>query len=214
MSVPVIIADGQKMMREGLTSLLASSGRFRLVAEAASGLEAIQLWRTLQPRLGVFALRLPGINGVEATRAILRFDPSARIILLAADDDPPLLHLADSCGACSVLSRFSDQSDLFSALESALAARPSSPPHPNPALPAPPRPVAVLSPRELQVLRLVAEGKSSKEIAQALNLEVETVRTYRKTMMRKMHVTNAAEVTRAAVLAGLLPPNSPTASPD
>jgi DNA-binding NarL/FixJ family response regulator len=212
MAVKLIIADGHKMMRDGIASILRENSHYRVVAEAGSGPEVLRLWRACQPRIAILALRLPGLNGIETTRALLRLDPGARIVLLAADDDPPLLHLALGSGAHAVLSRLSTRADLFSALDACLLGGSFFQVPTTAASPSASGALDALSPRERQVLRLVAEGKSSKEIAQFLNLELETIRSYRKAMMRKMGATNAAEVTRAAVLAGLVPPSAAAVS--
>lgn len=211
MAIPVLIADGHKMMRDGLQSILRQEAAFEVVAEAGDGAEAVRLWRKWKPELSVMSVSLPGMNGVESTAAILREDGGARIVLLASNEDDERLVEAAQSGARGLLLKRSSERELIDTMHRVAAGGWALGPvvariliHRRRAGKTNGLLLNNLSPRERQVLRLVAEGKSSKEIATLLQLEVQTIRSYRKTMMLKLGVGNAADATRIAITTGLM----------
>lgn len=211
MAIPVLIADGHKMMRDGLRSILRQDATFEVIAEAGDGAEAVQMWRERRPELSVMSVGLPGLNGIEATVAILREDGDARIVLLASNGDDEQLVEAAQSGARGLLLKRSSERELIDTMRRVAGGGWALGPVVARILIDRRRAggtgdatLNILSPRERQVLRLVAEGKSSKEIATLLHLEVQTIRSYRKAMMLKLGVGNAADATRMAMKGGLM----------
>jgi DNA-binding NarL/FixJ family response regulator len=210
----VLLVDDHKIMRDGIKAILGRAEEFRVVAEAENGTDAVQLVRRLRPHLVLMDIGLPGLNGVETTAEILRYHPECKVIILSMFDDENSLVSAMRAGARAFILKKASDTDLVEALrmvaaggmyvspqvsdllltriqEGALAHRGTSPV------------LESLAPREVQVLRLVAEGRTSKEIAVLLDLREQTVRTYRKTMMKKLGVNNVAGLTQLALSTGL-----------
>src|SRR5579863_4577710 len=157
---------------------------------------------------------LPGLSGTESTIEILRNAPDCRIVMLSMYDDEHSVVSSIRAGARAFILKKASDTDLLEAMRMVAAGGMYLSPQVSDRLltriqkgdldshPAPPA-LSELSPRELQVLRLVAEGKTSKEIAVMLDLKEQTVRSYRKTMMRKLHVNNVAGLTQLALSTGL-----------
>jgi DNA-binding NarL/FixJ family response regulator len=204
MSVAVVLVDDHRIIRDVIKEILIRSQEFEIVGEAGSGPDAIQMCRQTNPDLVVMDINLPGLNGIEAAGEITRHCAHTRVLMLSMHDDEDSVMAAVRAGARGfVLKRacatelldamravarggtyFSAQvSDrLLSGVQSGKVRTPSR------------NAQETLSPREQQVLRLVVEGKSNKEVATLLTLEVHTVRSYRKTMMAKLGASNVAEL--------------------
>ncbi|HEX6894499.1 MAG TPA: response regulator transcription factor [Bryobacteraceae bacterium] len=215
MSFQVLIVDDHKIMRDGIKAILRHSDDFQVMGESDNGTDAVQICKNRRPDIILMDIGLPGLNGIETTTEILRHCPDAKIVILSMYDDEHSVVSAIRSGARAfVLKKASDNNDLLDALRTVakggsylssqvsdsllkriqkgdLEAKPAASALEN------------LSPRELQVLRLVAEGKTSKEIAVMLDLGLQTVRGYRKTMMKKLSVTNVAGLTQIALAAGV-----------
>lgn len=215
MPVDVLVVDDHGIVRDGIRSMLERSAEFRVCGEVATGAEAIRFCKQSAPALVVMDLSLPDLDGSDATEEIRRHCPNTQVIILSMYDDELHVMRALQAGAKGFIVKKSSLAELVDALRtvarggSHLSAEISGmlvrriqagrlAPEPAPAA------LSSLSPRELQVLRLVAEGKSSKEIAVALDLELETIRSYRKNMMKKLGVNNAPSLTRFAVASGLV----------
>jgi DNA-binding NarL/FixJ family response regulator len=215
----VLIVDDHKIMRDGIKAILKSAGEFEVVGETESGLDAIHMLRKARPDVVLMDINLQGMNGVEAIREMLRSHPDTRIMVLSMYDDEHSVMGAMRAGARGfVLKRASDQ-DLVTAIRTiAKGGSYLSPKVSDRVMGRIQKgnldedeslaPLSDLSPREVQVLRMVAEGKTSKEIAVMLNLSVQTVRSYRKVMMRKLGISNVAELTQLAIVTGLTRPQS------
>jgi DNA-binding NarL/FixJ family response regulator len=157
---------------------------------------------------------LPGLNGIEATTEILRHSPNTKILILSMYDDEHSVVGAIRSGARAFVLKKASDADLLDALRTVARGGSYLSPQVSDRLlnriqrgdldsKAVPSSLDKLSPRELQVLRLVAEGKTSKEIAVMLDLGLQTVRSYRKTMMKKLSVNNVAGLTQLALSAGI-----------
>jgi DNA-binding NarL/FixJ family response regulator len=211
----ILLVDDHKILRDGIKRILEGSEEFRVIAEAETGAEAIQTCKSARPEIVLMDISLPDLNGIEATLEILRYAPETKIIVLSMHDDEQTVVGAIRSGARAfVLKKASAADDLFDALRTVANGGSYLSPQVSDRLltriqrgdiesKALPSALEGLSPRELQVLRLVAEGKTSKEIANILDLGLQTVRTYRKTMMKKIGVSNVAGLTQIAVSAGL-----------
>lgn len=219
----VLLVDDHKIMRDGLRAILRGSTEFRVVGDASTGPDAIRLCRERHVDIVVMDIEIPDLDGIEAAAEILRHAPQTRIVVLSMyDDDESVLRAIRGGARAFVLKRASD-ADLLDALRTVsgggfylspqvsgilvgriqrgmLATAPQA------------SALDVLSPREKQVMRLVAEGKSSKEIATMLRLEVQTVRSYRKNLMKKLGVNNVASLTQLALAHGMMRHNSMAAA--
>jgi len=206
--------DDHKVLREGLKAILARDGEFTVVGEAENGAEAVKLTAGLSPDVVLMDIGLPGLNGIEATTEILRHSPRARVVILSMHGDENLVVAAIRAGVRGFLLKRSSSTDVIDALRvvarggTYLSSKVSdvllSRVQRGEPLVGSKRSVEALSPREAQVLRLIAAGKGSKEVASVLGLEHNTVRSYRKTMMKKLGVNNLASLIQVASSAGLL----------
>jgi DNA-binding NarL/FixJ family response regulator len=211
----VLIVEDHKIMRDGIRALLDRGGEFTVAGEAESGTEAIQICTEIHPDVVLMDIGLPGLNGVDATTELLRNCPNAKVIILSMYDDEESVVSSIRAGARGYVVKRASSGDLLEALRA--VARGSSYLSPNvserllsrirrgeEAETAGRHPLlSQLTPREFQVLGMIVEGKASKEIAVMLSLGVETVRSYRKTMMKKLNVNNVAGLIRVALAAGL-----------
>ncbi len=209
----ILLVDDHQIMRDGLRTMLEATEEFHVVGEAETGGHAVALAARLRPQLVIMDLSLPGMNGIEATVELLRESPDSRVVILSMYDDESSVVQAMRSGARGFVLKKASQADLLSALRTVARGGTYLSPEVSDKFLECVRKgdfsrrgssvLSVLTPRELQVARLIAEGKSSKEIAASLNLSVETIRGYRKTLMRKLGVSNVAALTQLAVAEGL-----------
>jgi DNA-binding NarL/FixJ family response regulator len=210
----IVLADDHQILRDGVKAILARQEEFVVVAEAGSGLDAIQICKELRPDLVLMEIALPGINGVEVTAELLRHSPATKVVILSMYDDENSVVSSIRAGARAYVLKRASASDLLDALRTVARGGSYLSPQVSDRLlrriqrgdvaGAPgAAPLDSLSPRELQVMRLVTEGHTSKEIAALLNLGLQTVRSYRKTLMRKLGVSNAASLTQLALSTGV-----------
>jgi DNA-binding NarL/FixJ family response regulator len=214
MGYRVLLVDDHKILRDGIRAILDRSTDFDVVGEAENGSDALQLAKRLRPELVLMDLGLPGLNGVESTTEILRSLPEAKVVVLSMYDDDNSVLGAIRAGARGFLLKKASEIDLVGALRMVAAGGMYMSPQVSDRLlhriqkgnleaQQTPPPLSGLSPREIQVLRLIAEGKSSKEIATLLDLSEQTIRSYRKSLMRKLRVNNAVTLTQLAYSTGL-----------
>ncbi|HEY3440005.1 MAG TPA: response regulator transcription factor [Paludibaculum sp.] len=210
----ILLVDDHKIMRDGIRAILKVSGEFNVVAEAATGLDAVTMTRSLKPQLVLMDIHLPGLNGIEATVEILRYNPETRVVILSMYEDENSVVQAIRSGARAFVLKNASDLDLLDALRTvARGGSYLSPQVSDKFLNRVQRgdlnerkstsALDSLTPREKQVMRMVAEGKTSKEIAILLDLGLQTVRGYRKTLMKKLEVSNVAGVTQIALAHGL-----------
>jgi len=214
MPFDVLLVDDHKIMRDGIKAILGRANDFRVVGEAETGSDALQFVKNHKPDIVLMDIGLPGLNGVETTAEILRHHPECRVAILSMYDDEHSVVSAVRAGARAFVLKRASDTDLLEALR--IVSRGGSYLSPQVSdrllsriqkgdLDSKPANSALdmLAPRELQVLRMVAEGKTSKEIAVALDLREHTIRSYRKTMMKKLGVNNVAGLTQLALSTGL-----------
>ena len=209
----IVLVDDHKLVRDGIKGILERGSEFRVVGEAESGADAVNLCKKTQPHIALMDIGLPGMNGIEATTELLRHCPTVKVIILSMYDDENSVVSAIRSGARAFVLKKASSAELLDALRTvarggsylssqvsdrllARIQRGDLDTHDR-------SPLESLSPRELQVLRLVAEGKTSKDIAVLLDLGLQTVRSYRKTMMKKLGVNNVAGLTQLALASGL-----------
>lgn len=214
MPIEVLLVDDHKIMRDGIKAILSRAEEFRVIGEAETGTDAVQFVKTHKTDMVLMDIGLPGLNGVETTAEIVRHSPDCRVVILSMYDDEHSVVSAIRSGARAFILKRASDTDLVDALrivwrggsylspqvsDRLLARIQKGDLESKPAVAA----LEGLSPRELQVLRMVAEGKTSKEIAVMLDLREQTIRSYRKTMMKKLGVNNVAGLTQLALSTGL-----------
>jgi len=225
MRYEVLLVDDHKIMRDGIKAILKHSEEFQVVGESESGADAVQICKRSRPAIVLMDIGLPGLNGIEATTEILRHCPETKIIILSMYDDEHSVVSAIRSGARAFVLKKASDNDLLDALRTVAKGGSYLSPQVSDRLLSRiqrgdleakqvPSALEGLSPRELQVLRLVAEGKTSKEIAVMLDLGLQTVRSYRKTMMKKLGVNNVAGLTQLALSAGLTRFHAPEGTPE
>jgi DNA-binding NarL/FixJ family response regulator len=216
----ILLVDDHKILRDGIKAILRHSEEFTVVGEAENGGDAVQFCKRDRPDIVLMDIGLPGLSGIDATTEILRHSPETRVIILSMYDDEHSVVSAIRSGARAFVLKKASDDDLIDALRTVAKGGSYLSPQVSDKLLARiqrgdleskrlPTALDGLSPRELQVLRLVAEGKTSKEIAVMLDLGLQTVRSYRKTMMKKLGVNNVAGLTQLALSAGLTRPPFP-----
>ncbi|MDO9068575.1 MAG: response regulator transcription factor [Deltaproteobacteria bacterium] len=212
MSIRVLLADDHTIMRQGLMALLKSEKDMEVIAEAANGLEAIHLARELTPCVIVMDMTMPEVNGIEATRQILEYNPDIRIIILSMVMDQSCVAEALKAGAMGYVLKDCASDELVVAIHTTMGGFPylcrevtalviKDYTQKNDR-----RPCVLQSPlsrRELDVLRLVADGKNSKEMAFQFNVSVKTIEAQRMNIMKKLNIYSVAELTKYAVREGL-----------
>src|ERR1035441_4193600 len=221
MPFDIVLVDDHKLVRDGVKTILERGAEFRVVGEADNGAEVVPLCKKAAPHIVLMDIGLPGMNGIEATTELLRRSPGVKGVILSMYDDENSVVGAIRSGARAFVLKKAWSHEFLAALRtvarggSYLSSQVSDrlltriqrgdlDTHEH-------SPLETLSPRELQVLRLVAEGQTSKDIAALLNLGLQTVRSYRKTMMKKLGVNNVAGLTQLALAAGLTHWNKPDA---
>lgn len=203
--ITVMLIDDHRVVRQGLSDFLELQEDIDIVGEAGSGEEGVQLARELLPDVVLMDLVMPGIDGVETTRRIKAVSPSTRVIVLTSFADDDKVFPAIKAGAISYLLKDISPEELAHAIRAAqrneavlhpeVAAKlmqEFSAPRPNEA------PVEQLTPREMDVLRLIAKGKSNKEIADTLIVSEKTIKTHVSNILSKLHL---ADRTQAAIYA-------------
>jgi len=199
----VILVDDHDMVRSGLTVFLDAFDDLVLVGEASDGLEAVHLCQEIHPHVVLMDLMMPGMDGVDATRAILDACPETRVIALTSFHDRELVQRVLQAGAVGYLLKNASIDELAEAVRNARKGRPSLAPEALQALVSaasqPHRPEYELTQREHEVLTLIAEGLSNPAIAQALTVEVSTVKTHVSNILSKLQVSNRMEAAALAL---------------
>jgi DNA-binding NarL/FixJ family response regulator len=223
MTFSIVLVDDHKLVRDGIRTLLERGADFQVAGEAENGSEAVQLCKKLNPDLVLMDIGLPGMNGIEATTELLRHCPGVKVVILSMYDDENSVVSAIRSGARAFVLKKASSAELLDALRTVARGGSYLSSQVSDRLlqriqrgdleTTDKTPLDSLSPRELQVLRMVAEGKTSKDIAVMLDLGLQTVRSYRKTMMKKLGVNNVAGLTQLALAAGITSWNKPDANP-
>jgi DNA-binding NarL/FixJ family response regulator len=204
----VLLADDHQIFREGLRALLEDAG-CTVVAEAGNGREAIALVAEFEPDVAVLDLSMPLVNGIEAGRAIAARAGPTKVVLLTVHREDHYVLAALRAGITGYVLKTQAATDLLTAMhEVASGAVYLSPGVSQAVLESARRPDTseVLTPRERQVLRLIAEGKTTKEVGVALGISVKTADSHRTRLMEKLDIHDVASLVRYAIREGLVQP--------
>jgi len=212
--IRVLIADDHAILRAGLRMLIDSQPDMKVIAEAPNGEEAVRLASAEHPDVVILDITMPGGGGLRAVPEILKACASTRVLLLTMHEEPAYLRTALASGAAGYVLKKSVDANLLAAIRSVHKGRSYVDSelasvliqHALPDIGQPGRPDEVLSERELQVLKLVAEGFSSREIAEQIYIGVKTVETYRARFAEKLGLKSRADLVRYAMEVGLLSP--------
>lgn len=212
MTIRVLIADDHKILRDGLVALLEEQEDLRIVAQADNGREAIALTRQHRPDIVVMDAAMPLLNGVEATRQIHAESPGVRIIALSMHSDRRFVRGMLAAGASGYLLKDSAVEELVLAVRTVARGQVYLSPGIGGALVQDYQELLAadasekrdpLSPREREVLQLLAEGHTTKQVAALLHVSVKTVETHRKNIMDRLGLRSIAELTKYAIREGL-----------
>ncbi len=209
----ILIADDHEVARKGIRSMLESHAGWEVCGEAKDGREAVECANRLKPDVLLLDIGMPNLNGLDAARQILAITPEARILILTVHDSEQMVREVLAVGARGFLLKSDAGRDLLAAVEALQHRRTfftSSVaqmmlegylrPHDKDDASG----QRVLTPREREVIQLVAEGKTTKEVATALSLSVKTAETHRTNLMRKLDLHSVAALTLYAVRHGIV----------
>lgn len=214
--ITVLLAEDHMIVREGLRALLKLEDDIEVVGEAANGRQAVELTRKLGPAVVVMDIAMPLLNGLEATRQILHAAPATKVLILSAHSDDAYVEQVVALGAAGYLIKQTAAHVLPDAIREVHKGKTFFSPGISKRLhhhqqkahdrgdlqtkKGAPR----LSPREMEVLQLIAEGKANKETAEELHISVKTVEKHRQKVMEKLNIHDTAGLTRYAISAGII----------
>jgi DNA-binding NarL/FixJ family response regulator len=203
-----LIADDHELVRRGLRALLETQPNWTVTGEASTGREAVEKAAKLKPDVVVMDITMPELNGLDATRQILKITPQTQVLILTMHESEQVVREVLASGARGYVLKSDAGRDLVAAAEALCQNRPFFTPKvsemvldgylkrkPFDDAPAPNR----LTTREREIVQLVAEGKSSKEVAQVLNISVKTVEAHRSNIMKKLSLGSVGDLVRYAI---------------
>lgn len=207
--IRILLADDHAVVRQGFKMILSSQADMEIVGEAGNGREAVELAESLKPDIVVMDVAMPELNGIEATRRLTASTPHSRVVALSMHKDNVYVREILRAGARGYLLKDSVAGDLVSAVRAVAQGEGYISPAVSNAVLDDYRkhvtnPIDLLSSREREVLQMLAEGKTNKEIAAVLNLSVYTVDAHRGRIMEKLNVHSINELVRFAVRNGLI----------
>jgi DNA-binding NarL/FixJ family response regulator len=213
MSIAVVLADDHSILREGLRALLEQDPDLDVVGEAGDGRETVGVVGRLRPDVVVMDVAMPGLNGVDATRRIKAASPGVKVLALSVHTEAEFIHEMLHAGASGYVQKGCSVEELGRAIRTVAEGHTYLGPvaadvvassylrSPQPGHPPPP---TTLTPREREVIQLIAEGGSAKQIAAALGVSVKTVSAHRRGAMDKLGLGGTADIVKYAIRAGLV----------
>jgi len=199
----VLVVDDHALVRRGVVNIIAHEPDLRVVAEASNGAEALDAYAKHHPDVTLLDLRMPVMEGVEAVRQIRALDPNAKVIVLTTYDTDEDITRALKAGAKAYVLKDITADDLIACIHDVLAGKTYLAPAAAAKLAEGMARVQV-TPRELSALRLMADGKSNKEIANTLSISERTVKTHLGNLFEKLGVTSRTEAIKVATRRGLV----------
>ena len=211
----IVLADDHVMIRQGLKKILSEIAALEVIGEAGNGLELLNLLNKLTPHLVILDISMPNLRGIEAIREIKGIHPDTKVLILTMHKDKEYLHQAISAGAEGYLLKEDADMELFSAIEKIRQGKIYVSPNLSEELTddwaqirrwdrKPSSELEQLTVREREVLKLIAEGKSSREMADLLFISVRTVERHRANMMEKLNMKKTADLVKYAIQKGYL----------
>ncbi len=213
--VTVLLADDHTVVRQGLRALLSAEPEIEVVGEADTGRQAVQLARKLTPQVVVMDIAMPLLNGLEATRQIVKELPATRVLILSSYGDDEYVEQLTGAGAAGYLVKQTAANDLIKAIREVQKGNAFFSPsisrrlleHYRNSVSGGVRPQKAaerLTSREQEVLQLIAEGQANKQIAGELSISIKTVEKHRQQVMNKLHIHDVAGLTRYAISRGII----------
>jgi len=213
-TIRVLLADDHKLIRAGLVLVVQQQPDLQVVGEADDGRQAVEMVNSLKPDVAVMDIGMPNLNGIEAAQQITQSHPQTAVVMLSMHADEGYVLRALKAGARAYLLKDSATSDLVQAIRAVVEGKSFFSPAVSKVLlqdylrkmrrTGAEDSYDLLSPREREVLQLVAEGKSNKEVANLLNLSVYTVETHRAKIMQKLNLKGVPELILYAVRKGII----------
>jgi DNA-binding NarL/FixJ family response regulator len=213
--ITVLLAEDHTIVREGFRKMLELEDDFEILGEAQNGRQAVALARKLRPAVVLMDIAMPQLNGLEATRQLLKIYPAVKVLMLSAHSDDAYVKNATEAGAVGFLLKQTSAHDVCRAIREVHAGktffspsiakyfmRLNPPPAGRHAMPNSKAPQ--LTSREMEVLQLIAEGKANKETASELGIGIKTVEKHREHLMQKLDIHDTAGLTRYAISAGVI----------
>ena len=209
----ILIADDHEVARQGIRALLESHPGWEVCAEAKDGREAVELATNSKPDIALLDIGMPNLNGLDAARQILAMSPAIRILILTMHDAEQVVREVLAAGARGFVLKSDAARDLVAAVDALQHRRTFFTTRVTQMVlngylhqekESQPLAKAVLTPREREVIQLLAEGKTSKEVAVALKLSVKTAETHRTNLMRKLDLHSVADLTLYAIRNGIV----------
>lgn len=212
MGIKIILADDHKIIREGLRALLEKGPDMEVVGEANDGIATVRLTKNLNPDIVIMDIGMPDMNGIEATRQIISETKGVKVIALSMHSDRRFVLQMLKAGASGYLLKDSAFEELALAIKTVMLGQPYLSPKITDvvikeyiiSMPKNEETVFTkITAREREVLQLIAEGKSTKQIASFLNVSVKTIETHRQQIMEKLNIHSIAELTKYAIREGI-----------
>ena len=205
----IMLADDHAVVRNGFRMILAAQWDMEVVAEVSNGREAVEQAQLLQPDVCVMDVTMPELNGIEATRRLAKVSPKTRVLALSMHKDSVYVREILRAGAKGYLLKDSSETDFLAAVRAVAVGKGYLSPEVSDAVLDDYRkhvtdPIDLLSTREREVLQLIAESKTNKDIANGLNLSVYTVEAHRGRIMEKLNLHSVGELVRFAIRNGLI----------
>jgi DNA-binding NarL/FixJ family response regulator len=214
-ALKILLAEDHALVRAGVRSLLEAIAGIEIIGEAADGHAALQAVAKLHPDLVLLDISMPGLNGLEVAARITRDHPRTKVLMLSMHTSEEYVHRALQAGAAGYLLKDAERAELELALRavargdayvSPAVAKPLAEAYGRRGEAPPANPLERLTSRQREILQLVAEGLTTKEIARKLSLSVKTVETHRTQLMRRLEIHDVAGLVRYAIRAGLISP--------
>ena len=209
-SITILVVDDHPMMRDGVTSALSREPDLRVVGQAADGTDAVAKAKSLRPHVVIMDVTMPGLTGVDATSRIVAADPAVRVVGLSVHADPGYVEAMLAAGAAGYLLKGAAPEEVVRAVRTVAAGHVYLAPEVTAAVvrsaartTAGSGGTIPLSPREKEVLRLLAEGKATKRVALDLGISAKTVESHRRQIMEKLNLWSLPELTKYAIRQGL-----------